>query len=85
MEWIERNILPDEAKGIVQVYRNYWWWCAGGDPSKALFYQDRRSDIGSPQCNSNESCSRKLGVSLGHDKRGYQLVLVPFALVPWEG
>jgi hypothetical protein len=78
----ERNVV--DPSGIVQVIKNYWWWCVDGDPARALFYAPRRSEIGSPQCNQSEAIARRVGESLGHDKRA-QMVQIPLALSPWEG
>lgn len=80
-DYRERNVV--DPKGIVQVMKDYWWWCVDGDPTRALFYAPRRSEIGSPQCNQVEAVSRRVGENLGHDKRA-QLVHIPVAFSPWE-
>ena len=79
--FITHNVI--EPKGIVQVYRDFWWWCLDGDPSRALFYRPRKRGCGSPQCNSSEAVVRKVGEGLGHDKRA-KLIQIPLAFVPWE-
>lgn len=68
-------------KGIVQVYRDYWWWCVDGDPTKALVYNAR--GLFAPQCNRDEACARAVGTKLGHDTRA-QLVQIPLAFVRWR-
>ena len=80
-DYKERNVV--DPKGIVRVMRDYWWWCVGGEPTRALFYAPRRSELGSPQCNSNEIVARKVGTSLGHDMRA-ELIKIPLAFSPWE-
>lgn len=79
--YITHNVL--DPTGIVQVYKDYWWWCVDGDPKKALFYRPGRRGFGSPQCNSNKTISERVGKNLGHDKRA-QLIQIPVALSPWE-
>lgn len=70
-------------QGIVQVYRNYWWWCVDGDPTKAIFYKTSSRSPGHAQCNSNKEIAQGVG-----DKQPYpvgaQLVQIPLAFVPWE-
>ncbi len=81
MTYVERNVV--EPKGIVQVHKDYWWWCVEGDPKRALFATWKASDIGSPQCNANEELARVVGTKLGHDQRA-KLIQIPMAFVPWE-
>jgi hypothetical protein len=80
-DYKERNVV--DPKGIVQVMKNYWWWCVVGDPTRALFYAPRKSGIGSPQCNPIEAVAQRVGENLGHDKRA-QLIQIPLAFSPWE-
>lgn len=73
-----------QPDGIVQVYRNFWWWCVDGDPRKALFYCPRgRRDVGSPQCNQSEAVAKRIGEDL-HYVECAQMVQIPLAFVPWE-
>ena len=79
MTYVERNVL--DTNGIVQVFRDYWWWCVDGDPKRALFF------CGSPQCNFKQELAEAVGGRLGHNERA-KLVRIPLALValvPWEG
>lgn len=80
-DYKERNVV--EPSGIVQVYRDYWWWCVEGDPTRALFYAPHKKETGSPQCSISEAVVRSVGGTLGHDKRA-QLVKIPLAFAPWE-
>jgi hypothetical protein len=81
MDYVERNVV--EPKGIVQVHRDYWFWCVDGDPKRALFYTGGRRGYGHPQCNSSQTTAQRVGESLKHDTRA-QLVQIPLAFVPWE-
>jgi hypothetical protein len=80
-QYVERNVL--DTNGIVQVFRDYWWWCIEGDPKRALFFCMLRG-IGSPQCNLKREIAEAIGERLGHNKCA-KLVQIPLALVPWEG
>lgn len=82
----EKNYVTHDVinpRGVVCVYRDSWWWCIDGDPSKALFYKVGRKGHGSPQCNMNKTVAELVGSNLGHDKRA-QLIQIPMAFVPWE-
>lgn len=81
-DYVERNVT--NPSGIVQVYKDFWWWCMDGDPTRAVFYTAGRRGIGSPQCNSNRAVSERVGKNLGHDLRA-QLIQIPLAFCPWEG
>lgn len=80
-KFVERNVV--DPSGIVQVYKNFWWWCIDGDPKRAIFYRLTPRSTGSPQCNSNESIARGVGEKLGYPE-GAQLIHIPLAFVPWE-
>lgn len=61
--------------GRFQVYLNYYWWCEGGDGTKALFYKGY-----APQCNVDKSI-------LTHMKEPYagcEIVQLPMAFIPIE-
>jgi hypothetical protein len=80
-DYVERNVI--DPKGIVQVYRDSWFWCVEGDPKRALFYTAGRRGVGSPQCNLNQAVAQRVGENLKHDTRA-QLVQIPMAFIPWE-
>jgi hypothetical protein len=83
-KYVTRNVV--DPKGVVQVYKNFWWWCEDGDPTKALFYVGLlrgRRDIGSPQCNANQEIAERVGVRLEHTLRA-KLIQIPLAFVPWD-
>lgn len=80
-DYIERNVI--DPKGIVQVYRDYWWWCVDGDAKRALFYSPRKKGVGSAQCNHSQAVAAHVGNNLGHDMRA-QLIQIPLAFSPWE-
>jgi hypothetical protein len=80
-KYVEYNAI--DPTGIVQVYRNYYWWCVDGDPKRALLYKPHRSQIGAPQCNANETLARAVGERLQHDKYA-MLVKLKLAFAPWE-
>lgn len=77
----EENVV--DPKGIVQVYRDSWWWCIDGDPKRALFYGASRRHRGFAQCNTNPAIARTLGERNGYDKVA-QMVQIPLAFVPWS-
>lgn len=81
--YIRRNVI--DPKGIVQVYKNYWWWCEDGDPTKALFYKatEKWRSTGAPQCNANEDIARSIGARLNYGEN-IKLVQIPLAFEPWE-
>ncbi len=80
MKYIEFDVVnPD---GIVQVYRDYYWWCIDGDPRRALFFGNSIKE-GRPQCNYNEDLAKYIGLKLGHDKIA-KLIQIHLAFVPWE-
>jgi len=81
-KYVERNVV--EPTGVVQVYRDFWWWCAEGDPKRALFYVRDVRDVGLPQCNlSREICkSRERRLRRG-SSHPVTLVQIPFAFEPW--
>jgi hypothetical protein len=79
--YIYRDVT--DPKGIVQVYRDYWWWCKDGDPKLAMFYRPWNRGYGSAQCNSNKVCAEVVGKSLGYESIA-SLVQIPLAFVPWE-
>lgn len=83
-QYIERNVI--EPTGIVQVYKNYWWWCVNGDPTRAIFYKGMYSRIiGSPQCNANKRiCEMVNANNRMNYPEGTQLIQIPLAFVPWE-
>lgn len=80
-DYIYRDVT--DPKGIVQVYRDYWWWCKNGDPKHAMFYRPRSRGYGSAQCNSSKACAEGVGVQLGYPDVA-QLIQIPLAFVPWE-
>lgn len=80
--YVERDVV--DPNGIVQVKKDYWWWCVEGDPKRALFFCPNGRGVGSPQCNYDENLARLVGQKLGHDKRA-QLIQIPMAFSPWEG
>lgn len=80
--YIERNVVDPE--GIVQVYKDRWWWCVEGDPKRALFYRRHKRDVGSPQCNGSQALAESVGANLKHAERA-QLIHIPLAFVPWVG
>lgn len=85
----EETKLPDKystfdvtnPSGIVQVYRDYYWWCVGGDPTKALFYYFTKKSVGAPQCNYNRDCCEAVGERLGYSSFA-SVVKIPLAFVP---
>ena len=79
--YITRDVITPE--GIVQVHRDFWWWCEGGDPTKALFYRPGKRGSGAPQCNLDPVLAKSVGERLGHDQRA-ELIQIPLAFVPWE-
>ena len=80
--YIERNVV--EPKGIVQVFRDHYWWCVDGDPKRALFFSPNKRGDGSPQCNCVQAIAQSIGESLGHVNTA-KLVFISLAFVPWEG
>ncbi len=73
-----------DPSDVVQVYKDFWWWCLDGDPTKAIFYKcNIRGGIGSPQCNSNKEIAETVGKRLKHNERA-QLIQIPLAFVPWR-
>jgi len=45
--------FSDREQGVenIQVFKNFYWLCVDGDPTKALFY----GNYYAPQCNQNKS------------------------------
>ncbi len=86
--YIERDVI--HPSGIVQVYKDYWWWCVNGDPTRAIFYcykgkypYARR--MGAPQCNADKRiCQMKNADNCMNYPEGTQLIQIPLAFVPWE-
>lgn len=83
-DFVERNVV--DPSGIVQVYKNYWWWCVEGDPTRAIFFVRGRSsrDIGSAQCNHSQEIAQAVGEKMDYSTWA-QLVQIPLAFVPWKG
>lgn len=80
-QYKEVNVI--EPNGVVQVFKNYWWWCVEGDPTRALFYAPGKRDVGSPQCNFNHALALRIGESLAHEQRA-KLIQIPLAFAPWD-
>ena len=79
-KYLTVNVIDPE--GVVAVYRDHWWWCVDGDPTKALFYRGHWR-IGTPQCNSNKKVSEMIGAKLGYHEFA-SLIQIPLAFVPYE-
>ena len=85
VKYIERNVI--DPTGIVQVYRDYWWWCVNGDPTRAIFYimGFGQREIGSPQCNANKSVCEIVNANNHMNyPEGTELIQIPLAFVPWK-
>lgn len=82
----------DQGVTNVRIFKNYWWLCVDGDPTKALFY----SQFYNPQCNSNKAImEHKYTTVTGEqitqgDRIGKQikaevkLVQIPLAYAPYK-
>lgn len=63
--------------GFCQVYSNRWW-VVHPEKGLAFFWSKGVKGLGSPQCNSNESISRRLGTTI----EGATLEFIPRVFVP---
>lgn len=80
-DYITRDVV--NPKGIVHVYRDFWWWCVDGDPTKAIFYRRGQRGPGSPQCNSSQMIAQGVGAVLRYPAEA-KLVQIQIAFAPWE-
>lgn len=81
LDYTERNVV--DPSGIVQVFCDYWWICAEGDPKRAMFYTRGRG-VGSPQCNANKAIMETLATPLRAYGAAVEIIQIPLAFVPWE-
>lgn len=57
------------------VYKNAYWHCVNGDPTKALFYGT------SPQCNENKKISESILKRLHNENSEVEIVFIETAFV----
>lgn len=80
----EADAAHAPKSGFCQILRNRWWVVC---PKRGLVFCWRKGvkGLGSPQCNSSESISRRLGSPIEDAEIKFvPLVLVPIHLEDWR-
>lgn len=65
-----------EPKSGLIVYKDAWWMCENGDPTKALFYGM------SPQCNKNKLICEWVIKNKLYEGENIEIIFVETAFVP---
>ena len=80
----EKNVDIIPKNGFCQIIRDQWWVICP-ERGLAFFWTKKVKGLGSPQCNSNEIISRRLGTTIPNAEIKYiPLVIVPIHIGDYE-